>query len=87
MKNVGIERACLARGPADRGWGARRDKVRELRQALLFAAITCRQATATEEPAFPCAQISNSGPLVGVGEALGHLGALNKRAPLCTLWR
>jgi hypothetical protein len=74
-------------GPADRGWGARRDKVRELRQALLFAAITCHQATATEEHAFLGAQISKSEPLVGAGEEVGHLGTLNKRAPLCTLWR
>jgi len=58
----------FAWGPADRGWGAKRDKVRELRQALLFAVITCRQATDTEEHAFLCAQNSSSKSLLKAGE-------------------
>ena len=50
------------------GWVARRDKVRELREALLFAVVTCRQATDTEELANLCAQISSSLPLAMAGE-------------------
>ena len=63
-----MKEPVIAWDPADRGWGARRDKVRELRQALLYAVITCSQATDTEEHAFLCAQISSSKPLLRAGE-------------------
>jgi hypothetical protein len=63
-----MKESVFAWDPADRGWGAKRDKVRELRQALLFAVVTCRQATDTEEHDFLCAQISYSKPLLRAGE-------------------